>query len=122
MTNRVGRPEKEFDWKVLDSILQFGANLIDCSELLDVSEDTIQRKIKGEHGCTFTEYRTKKMGRMRVKLLQKQFEMAQNGNVALLIWLGKQHLGQAEKQEIQQKTEERRIVEVLRESPDQALE
>ena len=97
MTNKVGRPEKEFDWKVLDSILQFGANLIDCSELLDVSDDTIQRKIKSEHGCTFSEYRTKKMGRMRVKLLQKQYEMAQNGNVALLIWLGKQHLGQKDK-------------------------
>lgn len=104
MTNRVGRPEKEFDWKVLDSILQFGANLIDCSELLDVSEDTVQRKIKSEYGCTFSEYRTKKMGRMRVKLLQKQYEMAQNGNVALLIWLGKQHLGQSDKvaQEIQE--------------------
>lgn len=104
MTNRVGRPEKEFDWKVLDSILQFGANLIDCSELLDVSDDTIQRKIRSEHGCTFSEYRTKKMGRMRVKLLQKQYEMAQNGNVALLIWLGKQHLGQTDKvvQEIQE--------------------
>ncbi len=99
MTNKAGRPEKEFDWKVLDSILQFGANLIDCSELLDVSEDTVQRKIKSEYGCTFTEYRAKKMGRMRVKLLQKQYEMAQNGNVALLIWLGKQHLGQSDKQE-----------------------
>jgi hypothetical protein len=99
MTNKPGRPEKEFDWKILDSILQFGANLIDCSELLEVSEDTVQRKIKSEHGCTFTEYRTKKMGRMRVKLLQKQYEMAQNGNVALLIWLGKQYLGQSDKAE-----------------------
>jgi hypothetical protein len=34
-----------------------------------------------------------------MKLLQKQFDVAMSGNVALLIWLGKQHLNQSDKQE-----------------------
>ena len=35
-----------------------------------------------------------------IELRQKQFEMAINGDVRMLIWLGKQILGQSEKQEI----------------------
>jgi AraC-like DNA-binding protein len=97
MTNSIGRPKKELDWKVLDSILQFGATLIDCAEMCEMSDDSIQRRIKDEYGCTFTEYRNRKMSRMRVKLLQKQYESAMAGNTALLIWLGKQHLGQSDK-------------------------
>ena len=97
MTNSVGRPKKELDWKVLDAILQFGATLIDCSEMLSLSDDTIQNRIKKQYGITFSEYRHRKMSKMRVKLLQKQFDVAMSGNVALLIWLGKQHLGQSDK-------------------------
>jgi AraC-like DNA-binding protein len=110
MANKVGRPEKEFDWKLIDSILQFGARLIDCCEMLEVSEDTVQRKIKSEFDCTFSEYRERKMSKMRMKLLQKQFDVAMSGNVALLIWLGKQHLGQVDKQEAELKSGEIKII------------
>jgi hypothetical protein len=99
MTNKAGRPIKEVNWTALDAALQYGGTLIDCAEILGMSEDSIQNKIKAEHNCTFSEYRHKKMGRMRMKLLQKQYEVAMKGNVALLIWLGKQHLGQTENAE-----------------------
>lgn len=99
MTKKIGRPKKELDWKLLDSILQFGARLIDCSEMCNMSDDSIQKRIKEEHGCTFSEYRNRKMSKMRMKLLQKQFDVAMSGNVALLIWLGKQHLDQKDKAE-----------------------
>ena len=33
-------------------------------------------------------------------LRQKQFEMAMDGDVRMLIWLGKQYLGQSEKPEV----------------------
>lgn len=97
MTKKTGKPRIDFDWKVLDSILQFGATLIDCSEMLKVSEDTIQKRIRELHDLKFSEYRNRKMSRMRVRLLQRQFDSAMSGNTALLIWLGKQHLGQSDK-------------------------
>ena len=37
---------------------------------------------------------------MRMKLAQKQFELAMDGNVTMLVWLGKQYLGQTDKQEM----------------------
>lgn len=100
MVKKTGRPEKELDWYLLDSILQFGAKLIDCSEICKMSEDSIQRKIKEAHGCTFSEYREKKLSNTRVKLLKKQIEVALSGNVPMLIWTGKQLLGQFDKQEV----------------------
>lgn len=95
----MGRPKKVIDWDHLDNLLTLGAGLIDCSELLKMSDDTIQKNIKEKHNCTFTEYREKKLANMRVKLLKKQFDVAMNGNVTMLIWLGKQRLGQSEKTE-----------------------
>lgn len=37
--------------------------------------------------------------RLRVSLRRMQYEKAKDGNVAMLIWLGKQYLGQSERQE-----------------------
>jgi len=36
---------------------------------------------------------------MNASLKRKQYEMAMSGNVTMLIWLGKQHLGQTDKRE-----------------------
>jgi hypothetical protein len=99
-----GRPPIEIDWGKLDAILQFGARALDCRGILDVSEDCIADNIKKKYGLTFSEYRELRMSTMRAKLLQKQFDVAMMGNVAMLIWLGKQHLDQKDKQEIDQKT------------------
>lgn len=99
MTKRVGRPPVNLDWKLLNSILQYGATILDCSDICEISEDVIQKRIKKEYKMTFTEYRKKKMSKTRLKLRQKQTEMALAGNVALLIWLGKNMLGQSDKVE-----------------------
>ena len=95
----MGRPKKDFDWKMLDAILQYNASKKDCSDLLEVSEDTIERRIKTEYSCTFTEYRDRKMSKTRLKLSQKQVEVALAGNVTMLIFLGKNMLGQSDKVE-----------------------
>ena len=110
-----GRPIKEIDWKLLDSVLQFGAKLMDCSDILEASDDTIQKRIREQFGITFSEYRERRMSKMRMRLLQKQYDVAMQGNVALLIWLGKQHLGQTDKQEINQKTEIKTVEQFIRE-------
>ena len=37
----------------------------------------------------------------KIALKKKQFDMAMKGNVPMLIWLGKQYLGQMDKQEVE---------------------
>lgn len=99
----VGAPRKEINWEVVDAVLQYKASLIDVADLCDVHPDTLKNRIKEKYDMNFKEYRDKKMSKMRLKLSQKQFEIAMRGNVRMLIWLGKQYLGQSEK--VEQTTE-----------------
>ena len=95
----MGRPRKEFNWEKLDAVLQYGAWQIDCADILDVSMDTIERRIREKFDMTFAEYRNKRMSRTRMRLAQKQIEAALGGNITMMIWLGKQYLGQSDKHE-----------------------
>ena len=92
----------DFDWKLLDSILQYHANKRDAAELLGVSEDTIDRRIKAEHGKSFLQYRETKLGRVRIQLIQTAIEQAKTGkNPAVLIFCLKNLCKWSDKQEIE---------------------
>lgn len=92
-----GPKPKEFKWEVFDAIMSVGGNLQDAVEILMLSADTIQRRVKEEKFMTVTDYRQQKMARRRIQLLNKQWETAMSGNVVMQIWLGKQMCGQSDK-------------------------
>lgn len=85
---------KEIDLKLLNAILQYGASLKECSEILECSDQKIMDYIKDNFNMRFAEYRDLKMSKTKLKLRQKQIEVALSGNVAMLIYLGKNFLGQ----------------------------
>jgi hypothetical protein len=109
--DRGGRPKKDIDWDILNSIICTGMASLDyCCERQLVKEGRvvskktiesmrkhIQRKIQEKHDCTFTEYREKKMEGIRVSIVAKQMEVALKGDRTLLIWLGKNKCNQADK-------------------------
>ena len=96
----MGQPKKQLDYSALDALLQFKVSCRFCAEYLGVSEDTIQRRIKEEHGMTFAEYHALKMERTAVKLQQKAIESALAGNNTMLIFALKNLANWADKQEI----------------------
>lgn len=68
------------------------------------------------YGCTEAHIRqgyfdslAKGRAERRITLHQRQYEAADHGNIAMLIWLGKQDLGQSDK--IEQKTEVTTVVQ-----------
>jgi hypothetical protein len=87
----------KFDWVKLDSYLEFKASLRNCSFLLGVSEDTIQRHIKNRFNCTFREYREGRMAPIGHKLAEKAVTMAMQGNVPMLIFCLKNLSGWSDK-------------------------
>jgi len=106
----------KFDgWDQLDALIMW-ANKTYCCEVLKMNEKTLTARIKEKHGLSFYDYKEQKKEAMRVNLRKKQYDVAMAGNVSMLIWLGKNELGQTDKQDIEQKTEERRIVEVRKSS------
>lgn len=90
----------KMDWSKLDAILQYNAQLKDASEILGCSEDTIERRIREKYDCTYAEYRDKKLGKVRIKLVQKAIDMAMMGNTAMMIFCLKNLCGWADKTEV----------------------
>jgi hypothetical protein len=124
---RMGRPKKEIDWVLLDSNCGLDASLDYCGEAqlrlwqqeqmkqinqgfkvgkiievnykaIDAACEVLARRIRERFNCTFAEYRNKKKDNFRMTLRQTQKVVAvKDKNVTMLIWLGKQELGQKEK-------------------------
>lgn len=90
--------EMSFDgWDQLDALIVWASQEY-CAEKLNVSVDTLARRLK-EEGYSFAEYKYKKKESLRINLLKKQYDVAMAGNVSMLIWLGKNELGQKDKLE-----------------------
>jgi transposase len=72
----------------------------EISGFFNVSEDTVERWVKRIYKQKFADVYKQKSGAGAVSIRRKQMEVALGGNIVMLIWLGKQYLGQSEKQEI----------------------
>ena len=98
----MARPRKELEdikfdgWDQLDSLIVFASEVY-CAEKLNMSVDTLADRIKKKHDMSFTEYKRKRQEPLRINLLKKQYDVAMQGNVSMLIWLGKQYLNQSDK-------------------------
>jgi len=94
-----GRPTIEIDWVKFDELCELQCTLKEFANHFNCSEDTIENKVKQTHGMLFSEYFNLKRCRGFISLRRKQYEAAMSGDRAMLIWLGKQWLGQSEKLE-----------------------
>ncbi|MBZ0200880.1 MAG: hypothetical protein K8H86_13500 [Ignavibacteriaceae bacterium] len=73
----------------IEKLAGFGLTNKEISEALGYDENTLKRN--------FEIFLIKGRGNLRERLRRKQLDVALRGNVAMLIWLGKQYLNQAEK-------------------------
>jgi hypothetical protein len=100
----MARPKKDLSeikfngWEQLDALIIW-ADQEYCAEKLGIDRGTLTLRIKEKTGLDFPAYKEQKKEAMRVNLRKKQYEVAMNGNVSMLIWLGKNELGQADKHE-----------------------
>ena len=76
----------------IQMLASFGCSIIEIAKYFKVDESTVRKNYKDEL----------ETGResLKVKLRQLQWDHAARGNTALLIWLGKQYLGQTDRKEI----------------------
>jgi len=98
---KMGRPRIEWDQGKIELFnalmgIPFSTeeNVADC---LKVSVSSLQRFIKDTYDITFDKLKAQKREGMHLKLAGKQYEVAMKGSVPMLIWLGKQWLGQRDK-------------------------
>jgi len=87
------------NWNDFDKLCNMQATQIEIASWFNVSVDTIENIVKREKHELFSEYYKKKSVKGKMALRRKQMEIAMEGNITMLIWLGKQSLGQTDKQE-----------------------
>jgi hypothetical protein len=100
----MGRPKIDIDWDEFDKLCNLQCTLVEIAGWFDCSEDTIERRVKETHGVTFAEHYAKKSSRGKIAIRRKQMQVAQSGNPVMLIWLGKQYLGQKDKSDEEMNT------------------
>lgn len=97
--SNAGRPQTQIDQETFEKLCAIFCTLDDIAGWFKCSQDTIERWCKRTYKENFADIYKKKSAPGRISLRRKQFEIANAGNVGMLIWLGKNHLGQSEKVE-----------------------
>ena len=86
----MARPRKQLNVKTIETLAMRMVPVADMALILDCSKRTLEVR----YLAVIEQGRAK----ARKSLLSTQFSVAMGGNVAMLIWLGKQCLGQKDRQ------------------------
>jgi len=111
-----GRPPIEIDFNLLDNLCYVQCTEAEIAGILGVSIEVIVARIKEETGKSFSEYYAEKSSGGKASLRRRQFKSAMGSdpvivdgelvsqgvppNPTMMIWLGKQYLGQSDKAEL----------------------
>jgi hypothetical protein len=94
------RPKGTFisvDWEKVISMCAIQCTGEEIAGVLGIDYDTLQRACKRENNMLFADYMAQKRSGGRMSLRRKQYSTAMDGNPTMLVWLGKNWLGQTDK-------------------------
>jgi hypothetical protein len=108
-----GRKLIPIDWAKVDELLKIACTREEIAAVLEVDEDTLQNACKREKGIDFSVYIKSGIDKSFRKSLRRTQRMAAMGytdkegvfhppDKIMLIWLGKQYLGQKDKTDTEQ--------------------
>jgi len=89
----MGRPKKAIDGEMVEKLAAVGCTVGEIASVLGCNRSTLQRR--------FAAAIEKGGERGNASLRKKQFELAMAGNATMLIWLGKQRMGQRDTQSVE---------------------
>jgi hypothetical protein len=89
----MGRPKKNIDENQVVKLAAINCSYAEMAAVLDCDEKTLSNR--------FSQAIKKGRETGKMSLKRKQYEVAMGGNVTMLIWLGKQMLGQSDRTQIE---------------------
>jgi predicted transcriptional regulator len=88
----MGRPKLDIDADKVYELARLHCSIKEIAEFFGCSRDTIENRFREELDAGYAA--------MKQDLRRWQYNAAKKGNIAMLIFLGKQYLGQSDKQEV----------------------
>ena len=92
------KPKLTIDWSLVDEMLLDMCEGNEVAAVLCVSQETLFDEIKKRYKLDFEAYRDKKRAETIQTLRKAQLNLSKS-NSSMLVWLGKQYLGQKDKHE-----------------------
>lgn len=111
---KTGRTQATIDWDTVGKLLEAGCSGESIAAQFGVHRTTLYNRCKADMGVTFSALSQQKKMLGDNLLRAKQYQTAMSGNTTMLIWLGKQRLGQSDKNELTGKDGGRLVIEVVR--------
>jgi hypothetical protein len=102
---RITKPLKQIDYAKLDAMCAIHCTGEECAAILGMDYDTLNAALKRDGNTGFSDYFRIKGANGKMSLRRKQYDQAMSGNATMLIWLGKQWLGQEEKRDKEDSSE-----------------
>ncbi|MBU2177639.1 MAG: hypothetical protein KJ556_21310 [Gammaproteobacteria bacterium] len=96
--SKMGRPKIEIDWTEFDKLCAIQCTEEEIAAWFKCTVDTLNARCKGKYKQTFSEVYAQKRQAGHTSIRRNQFKRMQDGSDTMLIWLGKQYLGQQDKQ------------------------
>ena len=94
----MSRPEIPIDWDKVDDLLEAGCLGTEVASRFHMHPDTLYRRIEEKYKMTFTAFQQQRRAQGESLIRHKQYQRAlgltDTGDNTMLIWLGKNRLGQ----------------------------
>lgn len=94
--NSLGKPPIILDWDYIAKLCQCGCSGKEVADWIGVSCDTLYERCCRDNGMLWTRFSSMHKHRGDGNIRRRQYEVAMDGDRVMLIWLGKQRLGQRE--------------------------
>ena len=101
--NKGGRPKKPIDYEAVEKLASLMCTQQEIASYLSMGIRTLQNDPE------FMRVFKKGIEKGKMSLRRQQYRQAENGNVTMLIWLGKQYLDQTDKGQLDEKLIRARI-------------
>lgn len=101
----MGRPYKEFNRRDFEALCRMVCTQKEICDFFGTSDKTLSNWVKREYKRPYMEVYDMFASVGKISLRRQQVHKAEQGNVPMLIWLGRQWLGQKDYEKLEKESE-----------------
>ena len=99
----MGRPRKEIDFVQFEKLCSLQCTQKEIAAFFEISHDTLSDRCKEQYGMTFEDVYAEKSQSGKIAVRRAQMQAAMAGDRTMLVWLGKNMLGQKDAHQVEHK-------------------